>query len=104
MPTWWCWAISTRSISSLPIDTLREGGLRHVYELTEPDIPYTYIFQGESETLDHILVTPSLYARLVRVDALHINADYPLPLPDDVWRRVARRITIRWWSVFAFGE
>ena len=64
-------------------DTLREGGLRHVYELAEPDIPYTYVYQGESETLDHILVTPSLYARLARVAALHVNADFPLALPDD---------------------
>ncbi|MGC9348675.1 MAG: endonuclease/exonuclease/phosphatase family protein [Anaerolineae bacterium] len=68
---------------SPPIDTLREAGLRHVYESVDPPLPYTYIFQGVSETLDHILITPSLYEDLVAVEALHINADYPPPAPDD---------------------
>jgi predicted extracellular nuclease len=68
---------------SPPMDVLRDAGLRHVYELSEPNIPYSYIFQGESETLDHILVTPDLYDRLTRVEVLHVNADYPPPIPDD---------------------
>ena len=68
---------------SPPLDVFREAGLRHVYEFVEPDRPYTYIFQGESETLDHILVTPSLYDGLARVTVLHVNADYPPPIPDD---------------------
>jgi predicted extracellular nuclease len=68
---------------SPPLDELRGAGLRHVYELTEPAIPYTYIFQGDSETLDHILMTPSLYDRVARVEVLHVNADYPPPLLED---------------------
>ena len=75
---------------SPPLDELRTAGLRHVYEFTEPYRPYSYIYQGESETLDHILLTPSLYANLVRVEALHINADYPPPIPDDA---SARRVS-----------
>jgi predicted extracellular nuclease len=69
---------------------LRDEGLRHVYEFVEPYRPYSYIFQGESETLDHILVTPSLYERLVSVEVLHIDADYTLPAPDDA---SARRVS-----------
>jgi predicted extracellular nuclease len=68
---------------SPPLDLLRDAGLRHVYEFVEPERPYTYIYQGESETLDHILVTPSLYELLEKVTALHINADYPPPIPND---------------------
>ncbi len=68
---------------SPPIDKLRACGLHHVYEKVEPDIPYTYIFQGESETLDHILVSDALYAHLDYVSALHTNADFPLPAPND---------------------
>ena len=68
---------------SPPLDVLRDAGLRHVYELVEPERPYTYIYQGESETLDHILVTPSLYELLEEVTVLHVNADYPPPIPDD---------------------
>ena len=72
-----------------PLDVLREAGLHHVYEIVEPERPYSYIYQGESETLDHILVTPSLYEHLVGVEAVHISADYPLPLPDDTSARRA---------------
>ncbi len=68
---------------SPPLDVLRESGLHHVYEFVEPERPYTYIYQGESETLDHILVTPSLYEALARVSVLHIGSDYPPPIPDD---------------------
>jgi predicted extracellular nuclease len=74
---------------SPPLDSLREIGLRHVYELIEPDLPYSYIYQGECETLDHILVTPALYSHLVRVEALHINADYPLAAAADASPRRA---------------
>lgn len=66
-----------------PIDTLRKSGLNHVYEFLELDVLYTYIYQGESETLDHILVSPALYSQLLRVDVLHTNADYPPRGPDD---------------------
>jgi uncharacterized repeat protein (TIGR01451 family) len=75
---------------SPPLDLLREAGLRHIYEFVEPERPYSYIFQGVSETLDHILVTPSLYELLTAVEAVHIDADYPLPLPDDA---SARRVS-----------
>ncbi len=68
---------------SAPIDTLRDSGLRHVYEFVAPNLPYTYVYQGESETLDHILVTPSLYEHLTGVQVLHTNADFTLPLPGD---------------------
>ena len=59
------------------------SGLRHAYEYVEPARPYSYIYQGESETLDHVLVTPSLYSHLVEVEVLHINADYPPAIPGD---------------------
>ncbi len=68
---------------SPPIDALRQAGLRHVYEAVAPEMPYTYIYQGESETLDHILVTPALYERLKRVEVLHTNSDYPPAVPGD---------------------
>jgi predicted extracellular nuclease len=75
---------------SLPLDTLRAAGLRHVYEFVEPERPYSYIYEGVSETLDHILMTPGLYGHLVHVEALHINADYPPPIPGDT---SARRVS-----------
>ena len=74
-----------------PLDTLEAAGLRHVYDwFGDEPIPYTYIYQGKTQTLDHILVSDSLFGRLEMVQALHIDADYPLPTPDDA---TARRVS-----------
>jgi predicted extracellular nuclease len=68
---------------SLPIQTLREAGLAHVLDSLPPEERYSYIYEGESQVLDHILVTSALWERIVRVEVLHTNADYPLPAPGD---------------------
>jgi predicted extracellular nuclease len=69
---------------TLPVDTLEAGGLQHVYgSLPEEERPYTYIFEGRTQTLDHILVSPELFAQLTLVEVLHTNADYPLGNPED---------------------
>lgn len=66
-----------------PIDTLRNAGLVHVFERLPAEERYTYVYQGVSQTLDHIMVTPSLDALIQQVYVLHVNADYPIPAPDD---------------------
>lgn len=68
---------------SLPIQTLRDGGLVHVLDLLPPEQRYSYIFEGESQVLDHILITQSLLDLLSHVDILHVNADFPLSAADD---------------------
>ncbi|RME80881.1 MAG: hypothetical protein D6775_15105, partial [Caldilineae bacterium] len=68
---------------SLPINTLREAGLIHVMDELPREQRYTYIYQGESQVLDHILVTRPLHELLTRVDVLHVDADYPPPIPGD---------------------
>jgi len=68
---------------SAPIDALRDAGLEHVLELVSEDERYNYIYQGQSQVLDHILVNPGLWEQLGRVVILHTNADYPLPQPGD---------------------
>jgi predicted extracellular nuclease len=77
-------------LHAAPIEALRTGGLQHVFDvcgvdemLCPQERPYTYIYQGESQVLDHILLTPKLAAMLQQVYVLHVNADYPLPNPDD---------------------
>ncbi len=76
-------------VDTLPLQTLTDAGLVHVYDFfADPDdIPYTYIFEGMTQTLDHILVSPGMFAQLTAVETLPINADYPLPLPDDATPR-----------------
>ena len=68
---------------SRPINTLREAGMNHVFEIIPEDERYSYIFQGLSQTLDHILVTPALFELLTRTEVLHINADFGPADPGD---------------------
>ena len=68
---------------SLPIDILRESGLRHVFDVLPGEERYTYIYQGVAQTLDHILVSPSLWESLEGVHILHTNADFAMPDPKD---------------------
>jgi uncharacterized repeat protein (TIGR01451 family) len=67
-------------INTPPLDAIEESGLRHVYDFLDSadDWPYTYVFQGATQSLDHILVSEGLFANLILVDALHIDADYPI--------------------------
>jgi len=68
---------------STPVDTLRAAGLVHIFDWDPQAGWYSYIYQGVSQTLDHILVTPTLFNLLQRVDILHVNADYALPEATD---------------------
>jgi predicted extracellular nuclease len=65
--------------NALPIDTLRDAGLNHVIENDPETGWYSYIYQGVSQTLDHILVTKDLFDLIQRVDVLHVNADFAPP-------------------------
>ena len=69
--------------ASPPIDALRDAGLQHVMVILPDDERYDYIYLGESQVLDHILVTPNLFDLLTSVDVLHVNADYAPAIPDD---------------------
>jgi len=69
--------------NSKPIQTLRDAGLKHVLDFLPADQRYTYIFQGKSQAIDHMMVTTNLYDLLQDVVVLHINADFPPPAPED---------------------
>lgn len=47
---------------------------------------YSYVFGGSAQTLDHVLVSPSLYSRLTRFAVARNNADFP-----EVFRSDANR-------------
>ncbi len=66
-----------------PIQVLRDAGLDHVLDDVRPDQRYNYIYQGESQVLDHILITRNLFQQLRATHILHVNADFPPPKPDD---------------------
>ncbi|MBX2999536.1 MAG: hypothetical protein KF893_13550 [Caldilineaceae bacterium] len=63
-----------------PVETLRQGTtprLIHPYDMMPPLDRYTYIFNGASQVLDHILFTAGMRAAFAGIDPLHINADFP---------------------------
>lgn len=64
-----------------PIDILRSGGLTKLITPTE-----SYVFQGQTGSLDHALVTASLLAQVTGAAKWNINADEPITLDynDDV--------------------
>jgi predicted extracellular nuclease len=68
---------------SAPIQALRDAGLRPVFEKLPLEQRYTYIYQGEAQVLDYILVTDNLWRRLHQVEILHVNADWPPPSEED---------------------
>lgn len=61
---------------STPVRTLKGGVLRALMETLPPGERYTYVFDGNSQALDHILVTDSLFDSLVRFDVVHINSEF----------------------------
>ncbi len=59
-----------------------EGGsqLSNLVLREKPAERWTFVFEGNSQVLDHMLVSPSLLARFVAADILHINSSWPASL------------------------
>lgn len=55
-----------------PIDMLKAGGLISLKENT-----YSYVFNGQSGSLDHAFVSAAMKQNLVEAEKWHINADEP---------------------------
>ena len=56
-----------------PIDVFEEAGLVDLASLFAPD-EYSYVFNGETGSLDHMIVTASVAAKVTGVDIWNINA------------------------------
>lgn len=61
---------------SCAVNTLKGGVLTDLIETLPPNERYTYVFGGNSQTLDHILVTGNLRNRLTKFDVVHVNAEF----------------------------
>lgn len=72
-------------VDTPPLQNLEAAGLTHVYDFAAlaGARPYTYIFEGATQSLDHMLVSADLFERVVGVTAVHFNADFPIPDPAD---------------------
>ncbi len=70
-----------------PIAILEGAGgsdpLTNLINLEKAVERWTFIFDGNSQVLDHMLVNDALLAKLGAVDVLHFNAGYPASLSSD---------------------
>ena len=78
MPWSWCWGTSTTSSSRQPVATLEAAGLTDLFATLPEAERYSYVFQGNSQTLDHMLVSAALQSALVpgSFDVVHVNAEF----------------------------
>ena len=65
--------------------SILEGGdgevpLTNLLYLEKPPETFTFVFDGNSQVLDHMLVSPALLDMVVAADILHFNAGYPAAL------------------------
>ena len=59
---------------------LYAAGLTNLYDVLVAEAPqaaYTYVFNGQAQTLDQLFVTPQLHDELRGVRVAHVNADFP---------------------------
>jgi predicted extracellular nuclease len=71
---------------------LHDGGLTNLYDLLLAEVPaaaYSYVFQGQTQTLDHQFASPALVEEVVEVRAAHVNADFPQEEPGDRARGIS---------------
>jgi predicted extracellular nuclease len=65
---------------------LYRAGLANLYDALVQEVPssaYSYVFEGQAQTLDQLFVTNRLRDKLQQVRAAHINADYPADYDGD---------------------
>ena len=61
---------------SAPINTLEGNILRNLVESLPAEARYSYIYEGNSQALDHILISQGLNDSLVSFEILHLNSEY----------------------------
>jgi uncharacterized protein len=58
------------------LDILEAGGLNNLMETLPVSERYSYVFEGNSQTLDQILVSDALMAPKPEYDSVHVNAEF----------------------------
>ncbi len=61
---------------SAPVGILKDAGLTPLIETLPPEERYTYVFEGNSQALDHVLVSPHALGRTAGFDVVHVNAEF----------------------------
>jgi predicted extracellular nuclease len=61
---------------SPPIKLLEGEIMQNLIKGLPPEEQYSYVYDGNSQVLDHILITDGLSDALVSLDVLHLNAEF----------------------------
>jgi predicted extracellular nuclease len=61
---------------SVPVQALEAAGLEDLINRLPADEGYSYVFQGNSQVLDHVLASRAAADSAV-IDAVHVNAEFP---------------------------
>ena len=61
---------------SPPIETLKGNILQNLVETLPKEERYSYIYEGNSQALDHILISQELQDNLLSFDILHLNSEF----------------------------
>ncbi|MBD2677793.1 MULTISPECIES: putative Ig domain-containing protein [Nostoc] len=61
---------------SNPVNTVKSAGLNSLIETLPQNERYTYNFEGNAQTLDHVLVSGNLLSKLDGYDVVHINSEF----------------------------
>jgi predicted extracellular nuclease len=65
---------------------LYNQGMTNLFDILVADVPtsaYSYIYQGQAQTLDQMFITPTTLADLIQVRVAHINSDWPAGFSGD---------------------
>lgn len=57
-----------------------DAGLANLYDRLVAEAPssaYSYVFEGQAQTLDHLFASAALQGEVLAVRAAHVNADWP---------------------------
>ena len=58
------------------VSILKSGVLHDLMDTLPENERYSYVFEGNSQTLDHILTTDALFGRPFVFDPVHVNAEF----------------------------
>jgi predicted extracellular nuclease len=66
---------------SPPLAVLKGAGLNDLAETLAPEQRYTYVFEGNSQVLDHILASNALMTA-IEYDIVHVNSEFAVQASD----------------------
>lgn len=67
---------------SAPVQKLVAAGMKPLDDLLPAAARYSYVFQGNSQTLDHLLASPAFTSLAPAIDIVHSNSEFASQISD----------------------